>query len=91
METRDKWANTLKMLREREEHVLLSAVSNLSVSFTHDSIILTASNQSVFEILKDNKNLLPPETKIKRREKSERTKSVEQKLRDIFGNKLEIV
>jgi len=88
MQTRDQWANILKDLRQTDQS-LLTAIENIPVSFTHDTIILTAPNKSVYDMLvKNNERLGNAIIKIKSHEKD--TMTIEQKLRPLFGDKLEI-
>ena len=79
----------LKRLREENEVIILSAVSNIQTIFTHDTITLITPNQSVFEILKKHQEKLSPAIiKLKNQESKILTK--EQKLKNLFGEKLKI-
>ena len=94
METREIWAHVLKCLRENNEHVLLSALSNLAVIFTHDSITIIAANRSILDLLLKHKDVLNKyagkkeliNIKLIKQDKKEMT--LEQKLAKIFGDKL---
>ena len=97
METREIWAKVLRVLREKNDQFLLAALSDLQIVFTHDSITITASNPGVFEILKKYQAALDSYAgkegliKIRLQQKTPAAKTVEQKLGEIFGDKLEIV
>ena len=96
METQKIWAKVLKCLRENNEQMLLSVVSNLQIIFTHETITIFAQNKSTFDILtkyKDildlysgNKNII----NIKMFKQSKEQISIEKKLINFFGDKLEI-
>ena len=89
MESKTNWANTLRRLRETNDTILLSAVSNLQTIFTHDTITLIAPNKSIYDILTKYQTKLGPVTiKLKNQTKQELT--IEQKLQNLFGDKLKI-
>jgi len=92
MQTRELWICALKKLRETNEVVLLNAVSNVHTTFTHDTIIITAPNQTAFEIIKKHLNILKQYTnntaiEIKVKPEQKFSLTLEQKLEKIFGDK----
>jgi len=89
MQSQTTWANTLKSLRENNETLVLTAVSNLQTIFTHDTITLITPNQSIHDILKKHQDKLGNVIiKLKKQETHELT--TEQKLKNLFGEKLRI-
>ena len=94
METRTAWANYLKKLRTGNEPVLFNALSNIPVVFTHDTIKLTAPNQTTYDILnkyKDNFRDIKFPVIIETRPHSTHTQDIKIILKNIFGDKLEII
>jgi len=86
MQSREQWAIILKRLRESNETVILAAVSNLQTIFTHDTITLIAPNKTTFDILnKYAVKLAPALIKLKTTETQQLT--IEQKLKNLFGDK----
>ena len=91
METRKIWAGILKKLRESGESAVFAAVSNLPVVFTHESITLITTNKAVFDLLDKNQSVFGSElVRIKLKNKEKQDSSIEQKLINLFGDKLEI-
>jgi len=94
METRDAWSNTLKNLRQSGDTILLSALSNIQAIFTHDTIVLLATNKGVFEILNQNKEKLKPNNitlEIKQKKHYEEALTTEKKLLNFFGDKITVL
>ena len=89
METRNTWAETLKRLRESGELVLLGVLGNLPVTFTHESITITAPNKGVYDMLFKNQKTLG-DVQIKLKSAEHRNLTVEQKLQHLLGDKLKI-
>ena len=89
METQTQWTRVLRSLRE-QRHALAPVVANLHVSFTNDAIILHAPNASIFQMLSKYKSTLPDNVQIQFAKRVHATKTVEQKLALLFGDKLEI-
>jgi len=83
------WVNVLKQLREGGDVVLLSAVSNLSVVFTHETITVVAPNKSMYEFLTKNTAKLGGAI-IKLKTAAQKELTVEQKLKGLFGEKLKV-
>ena len=91
METREQWAAILKRLRETGEHVLIGVLSNLTVTFTHDTITIIAPNQGIFNMLVKYKDTIDCDTVFFRLKISEeKNLTIEQKLQYLFGEKLEV-
>ena len=90
METRELWAATLKTLREGGEHVLLGVLSNLTVTFTHDSVTILTPNMGVYDILAKYHTFFSSD-KIKIKLKDTNSKlTIEQKLLNLFGERCTI-
>ena len=90
MQTREQWATTLKELREQEEHVLLGILSDIPVTFTHDTITIIAPNKSTFDILEKHRDALGAQVILKLKKHEEKILTTEQKLRNLFGDKLAV-
>jgi hypothetical protein len=89
METQTQWADTLKNLRESGETVLISAISNLPVSFTHDTIFLTVQNPAVRSLIEKNFNQMPSNLILKGGKQTPKM-AITEKLQKLFGEKLNI-
>ena len=90
LKTQEQWAAILKKLREDSEHVLLSALSNLQVAFTHEQIVITVNNPAVQGLLQNHQSKLPENVVFRKSVKTETKQSLEQKLTKIFGEKLKV-
>ena len=89
MQSRADWADTLKQLRQNGEVILLQAVSNLQTTFTHDTVTLIAPNKSVHDLLTKNREKLGGAI-IKLKQSETREITTEQKLKNMFGDKIKI-
>jgi hypothetical protein len=89
-ETTLLWAKTLKSIRESGDEVLLSLLSNITVTFTSDTIVLHAPNRGVFEMIEKNRDKLDPRIEIKIKSQDERDLTITKKLINLFGEKLEL-
>jgi hypothetical protein len=89
METKNLWARTLKALRDNGEDFVLGAIANLSVSFTHDTIILHA-NKSIAALIQKRRDMFPENLVIRMPTDEKPVETIEQKLFKLFGKKLEI-
>ena len=94
LKTREIWAQVLKKLRENNEQILLSSISNLQVIFTRESITIIVLNKTIYDLLIKNKYIFDKYTgkkdliviKMTKQEKKQLT--LKQKLEKIFGDKL---
>ena len=95
METREIWAHILKFLRENGENILLSAISNLQIIFTRETITIISPNSAVYDLLIKHQSIFDTYAgksglvnikKVTKQEKPQMT--LEQKLAKIFGDKL---
>ena len=86
------WANVLKRVRESGDEILLSILSNLFVTYTTEAIILTAPNKGIYEILEKNRDKLGCDLiQIKLKKPDDKDLTTEQKLVNLFGEKLELL
>ena len=90
METQRDWAKTLRSLRENGNDFLLNAISNVPISFTHDTIIMHAPNESIAELVNRKKELFPENLKIRLPHHEQKIETMEQKLQKLFGERLEV-
>jgi len=88
METQTLWAKTLRTLREKNETVLVTAISNLPISFTADTITLTISNPAVRALVEKEKALLPDCLSIKNPRPHHAKMTLTEKMEKLFGDKL---
>ncbi|MCL2228280.1 MAG: hypothetical protein FWC00_00455 [Firmicutes bacterium] len=90
METRSDWAQILKRLRDASEEVILSVISNLDVTFTHDAINIYVEVKSTYDMLVKNQAVFDSDkVKIHYRPKSKNAHiTMEQKLGNLFGDRL---
>jgi hypothetical protein len=88
-EVRAAWAEALKKLRETGEEFVLNAIANTPISFTRDSIIVHAQNESVMRVIETNRALFPPMLVVKLPKKTEETtENIEQRLAKLFGERI---
>jgi len=87
MDTQNIWAKTLKTLREKNEIAILASISNIQPSFTHDEIILNIKTNAIYDLLKMNAKLFPPQVVLRPPYKNDTPPTIEQKLGKIFGDK----
>ena len=90
METRSEWAQILKRLRDAGEDVILSVISNLDVTFTHDAINVYTEVKSTYDMLSRNIAVFGSSlVKLHHRPKSKDAHiTTEQKLSNLFGERL---
>ena len=94
LETQKIWGNILKAIRDEGDVTLLSATSDVVVTFTHDMIRLVVGSRTVYTLLNKYKFKLDKVAgnsnivHIVLEQKHERMKTLEEKLCEMFGDKL---
>jgi hypothetical protein len=91
MQTQDNYLKLLKLLRENGEEILLSAFSNITPTYTHDSIIITTNKRATFEILKKYQEKISEYAGLAITltfKPLETRETTENKLEKLFGEKL---
>jgi len=88
MDTQIAWAKTLRALRDKNEMVLVNAISNLPVTFTAENITLTVANPAVRALVEKEKSLLPQNLIIKNPRPHHTKLTLAEKLEKLFGDKL---
>jgi len=96
-DTSEVWAKVLKGLRENNESVLFGACSDLrDIEFTGNEIIIHAHNESVYGILKKHLSTLNKYAggqyiDLQRGKQENSKQQTIEKLRELFGEKLQII